>query len=659
MHKNVINIVIMVVLALAFFSPAASQPVRAQESQTGDIQSEGLQSRTDRIIVKYKEGTDASFAPSLSAQMERMEIASKQSLVYVREMSNETHVLELNQRMAIEQVEAIATQLETLPEVEYAEPDRIYQPFLSPNDTYYSSQWNLSGTWGINAPTAWDETTGSTSIVIAVVDTGITGHADINARLVPGYDFIGPDGSGSQTANDGDGRDSNPSDPGDWITPAENASGFFKNCPVTDSTWHGTHVAGIIGAESNNNSFITGVDWNAKILPVRVLGKCGGYMSDIMDGMRWAAGLSVSGVPNNPNPADIINLSLGGSGTCSTTAQSAITEIVNAGVIVVVAAGNENKNVSNSSPANCVGVIAVAATDSAGQRASFSNYGIGIDISAPGTSILSLVDSGTTVPAGDSSAYYGGTSMAAPQVSGVLGLMLARNPSHSLTPSQALAMLQSSAKPFPGGGTCTTSNCGSGIVNAVAAVALNAYTFADVPVGAFAQPQIESIYAYGITGGCGTAPLIYCPGSSVTRAQMAVFLLRGIHGPGYSPPAATGVFADVPNNDIFAAWIERFAAEGITSGCGGGNYCPSNSVTRAQMAVFLLRAKHGAGYTPPAAIGMFADVPSNTAFAPWIEQLANESITSGCGGGNYCPDKSVTRAEMAVFIQKTFGLPLP
>jgi len=185
-------------------------------------------------------------------------------------------------------------------------------------------------------------------------------------------------------------------------------------------------------------------------------------------------------------------------------------------------------------------------------------------------------------------------------------------------------------------------------------------TFADVPTSYWAWDWIERLYAAGITAGCRTAPLAYCPESSVTRAQMAIFLERGIRGSTYLPPAATGmVFADVPVSHWAAAWIEKLAADGITTGCGGVNYCPEDNVTRAQMAIFLLRAKHGAAYEPPPLGGTtgFADVPINHWAAAWIKQLATEAITSGCGGGNYCPDNNVTRAEMAVFLVRTFNLP--
>jgi hypothetical protein len=180
--------------------------------------------------------------------------------------------------------------------------------------------------------------------------------------------------------------------------------------------------------------------------------------------------------------------------------------------------------------------------------------------------------------------------------------------------------------------------------------------FADVPQAHGFHDRIEDLFRSGVTSGCGGGN--FCPAQNVTRAQMAVFLLKGIHGAAFVPPPATGtVFNDVNVGDFAAANIEQLAAEGITSGCGGGNYCPNASVTREQMAVFLLRSKHGAGYVPPPATGDFDDVPISSPFAKWIEQLAAEGITAGCGGNNYCPSQAVTRGQMAVFLVKTFDLP--
>jgi len=198
-----------------------------------------------------------------------------------------------------------------------------------------------------------------------------------------------------------------------------------------------------------------------------------------------------------------------------------------------------------------------------------------------------------------------------------------------------------------------------GTVHRITAVA----SFADVPPSHIFWPWIEALLRAGITGGCGTNPPAYCTDQTVSRAQMAVFLLRGIYGGGYTPPAASGmVFADVPLSDSLAAWIEQLFAEGITGGCGTNplRYCPDQGVTRGEMAVFLLRAQHGAGYQPPAATGIFADVPLDHPFARWIEQLSREAITGGCGTNpaRYCPDQSVTRGQMAVFLVRTFNLPL-
>jgi hypothetical protein len=183
-------------------------------------------------------------------------------------------------------------------------------------------------------------------------------------------------------------------------------------------------------------------------------------------------------------------------------------------------------------------------------------------------------------------------------------------------------------------------------------------SFGDVPTADPFYAFIETVLHNGVTAGCGAG--VYCPPAPVTRAQMAVFLLKAEHGASYAPPACTGVFADVPCPGGFAAdWIEQLATEGITGGCGSGNYCPNDPVTRAQMAVFLLKGKHGATYVPPACTGVFADVPCPAGFAvDSIEQLAAEGITGGCGNGNYCPDSSVTRGQMAVFLTKTFALAL-
>jgi len=409
---------------------------------------------TDRFIVKLRDPrADArAVVPALGAVLgERLD--------HVRAMSGGAHVARLARRLTHAEADGLARRLRADPRVELVEPDALMHPMVVPNDTMYAQQWHyFEAAGGIDLPRAWDVTTGSASITIAVIDTGVRPHADLVSRLVAGYDFIGD----TTMSNDGDGRDGDASDPGDY------------GCNGAASSWHGTHVAGTIGATSNNGFGVTGINWVSKIQPVRVLGKCGGYTSDIVDGMRWAAGIPVAGVPANPTPAKVENLSLGGSGACSSTFQSAVNDVVAQGTVVVVAAGNSNADASATQPASCSGVIAVAATTRNGGRASYSNFGAAVTIAAPGgggnDGILSTLNSGTTTPGADSYAWFQGTSMATPHVSGVASLMLSIDP--TLTPGQIALRLRQTARAFPGGtgSDCTTSTCGAGIVDAGAAV---------------------------------------------------------------------------------------------------------------------------------------------------------------------------------------------
>lgn len=341
------------------------------------------------VIVKLRSAAGATESLRLTPdKLRAFRDRAGVDLRYHRRMSTSADVLRTRGRIPLAKARAIAAAIAEDPDVLYAEPDRIMRAMAVPDDPLYVDQWHYhdpgdAGDYGANLPGAWDITQGAASVVVAVIDTGSLPHAELAGHYLAGYDFISEDSVGVyNTANDGDGRDPDPSDPGDWITAAENASGFFSGCaqdPVNgdDSSWHGTHVAGTIGAESDNGSGVAGIIWNSTILPVRVLGKCGGYFSDIIDGMRWAAGLTVAGVPANTTPAKVLNLSLGGSGTCSTPEQDAIDEIVAAGAVVVVAAGNESRDARDASPGNCDGVITVAATGRFGSIASYSNFGGG------------------------------------------------------------------------------------------------------------------------------------------------------------------------------------------------------------------------------------------------------------------------------------------
>ena len=330
------------------------------------------------------------------------------------------------------------------------------------NDPKMNRMWSLTGENGVSALEAWGTTRGK-GVTVAVLDSGITAHPDLDANVLPGYDFIAE----SAFSNDGNGRDSDPTDAGNWTVDNQ----CFTGSKASPSDWHGTHVAGTIAAIANNNEGIAGVAPEAKIVPVRVLGACGGFDSDITDGIIWAAGGSVRGVPANQNPAQVINMSIGSEGTCTTPYRQAIAQANKRGSIVVVAAGNNSFDASKSSPGNCEDVINVGATDKNGKRSYFSNYGSRVDVSAPGGDrrywgggILSTLNAGKTAPGKADYAEYQGTSMAAPHVAGIVALMKAVDP--KLTYAQAKKALQSTSQ----GIECDQSACGSGIVNAARAV---------------------------------------------------------------------------------------------------------------------------------------------------------------------------------------------
>ena len=421
---------------------------------------------TDQLIIKYRKGSAAAARADLQTMAEAHAVMNR-SGVQMRQLRRnafDAHVMKLDRRLSVERLELLARLVAAAdPDIEFAEPDRLMQVQLTPNDSSYTSQWHyFEATGGLNAPTAWDQSTGS-GVVVAVIDTGYRPHVDLAANIVGGYDMI----IDTDVANDGNGRDSSALDPGDWVTTNECGSNAAQN-----SSWHGTHVAGTIAALTNNGAGVAGVAFGAKVLPIRALGKCGGYTSDIADGITWASGGTVSGLPANPNPARVINMSLGGGGSCDSTTQAAINGARGRGTVVVVAAGNSNANAANFSPASCSGVITVASTNRSGGRAYYSNYGSVVDVAAPGgdvrsastNGVLSTLNSGTTGPGSDTYAWYQGTSMAAPHVAAAAALMLAKNP--ALTPDQVESLLKSTSRAFP----ATCSQCGTGIVNAAAAV---------------------------------------------------------------------------------------------------------------------------------------------------------------------------------------------
>jgi serine protease len=458
-------------LALAAQAYAASGPDQAPRVDLSAIDSA---TQFDRFVVKYRDGSqEANNQAALQGALKAASVRANQMIQgaraqrgdsargsvgvrHLRRMSLGADVIATTQKLGRADAETLMRQIAADPNVEFVQIDRLMQHTLTPNDTRYSEQWGYTDAdAGIRANTAWDTANGS-GIIVAVLDTGHVSHSDLNANIVAGYDFI----NDATVAGDGNGRDSDPSDPGDY-------SGG------NSSSWHGTHVAGTVAAVTNNAKGVAGTAWGAKVMPVRVLGRGGGYTSDIADAIVWSSGGTVSGVPtlSAANVADVINMSLGGSGSCDSLTQNAINGAVGRGTTVVVAAGNSNANVANFSPASCNNVVAVASVTSASARSSFSNYGTLIDVSAPGSGILSTLNSGSTTPGTESYASYNGTSMASPHVAGAVALAQSRRLALGLalwTPAQVEANLKSTA--YALSGACS-GGCGAGIIDANALVA--------------------------------------------------------------------------------------------------------------------------------------------------------------------------------------------
>ena len=433
----------------------------------------GIAPTTDRIIVKYK-AEPATLAPVAKRAMRAsvLQFAASKSgmdLKPLRTLRDGAEVVSLGSGKSMDDVYSAIDKLSSDPAVEYAEPDLLMLPMAVPNDPRYGEQWHYyEADGGLNLPNAWDYTEGEGSVV-AVLDTGYRNHVDLAANLLPGYDFV----SDAAMGNDGDGRDSSALDPGDGVNAGECGNGF----PDQDvgSSWHGTHVAGTIAAVTNNGIGVAGVAPKSKVVPVRVLGKCGGYVSDISDAIMWSAGYSVDGVPDNANPADVINMSLGSGipAPCTMTYANAIQAARENGVTVVVAAGNDSANANSYPPANCAGVVAVAAVNRNGGRAYYSNYGSVVDVAAPGgaqfggndaNGVLSTSNSGFAGPGSDNYLFYQGTSMATPHVAGLAALI--KSADDNLTPDQVEEMIKATARSFP----ASCEGCGVGIADAAAAI---------------------------------------------------------------------------------------------------------------------------------------------------------------------------------------------
>ena len=525
--------------------PQASRLLIGFRATSGNAVTQTIRSRVKAQSVKIAQ------AQTSDSDVSALSVRTGVALARSRQLTPSMHVLILDKPLYGAEVNAALAQLRADPAVAFADVDERRYAHALPNDPLFFPTATASGQWYMQTPStitptsdaaatdaisAWAITTGSSGTVIADVDTGIRfDHPDLlragfdmlragfGGRLLPGYDFVSQDLDASNSsalgtfliANDGDGWDPDPSDPGDWIDSADlkNSKVFpSKNCSVSDSSWHGTRVMGVLGALTNNSTGIAGMTWKPYLLPVRALGKCGGFDSDIITGIQWAVGMSISGVPDNPYPADIINLSLGGTGgSCPSGYQSLINTLTGMGVIIVASAGNASGPVDI--PGNCPGVLAVAGLRNVGTKVGYSSLGPEVGIAAPAgncvnssgpclRSIDTTVNEGTTVPGmnsyTDQTNSNLGTSFSAPIVSGVVALMRAANA--NLTPPQLIARIKASATQFPQPiglaqcssttsssveCACTTNTCGAGMVNAFSAVkaALNPIAAVNIPAG--------------------------------------------------------------------------------------------------------------------------------------------------------------------------------
>jgi serine protease len=487
---------------------------------------------TARIIVQWR--ADRLGSAPREQRLREVEKRSGARVQRLRSLGGRMEVLRLDAGDSRAR-ERTLTELRANAAVEFAVPDnRVHAHAVLPNDPLFPQQWYLGSAEvsATRAQGAWDITLGgnafASQLVVAVIDTGVlSGHPDLGVaasggKLLPGYDFVSADKANVfATANDGDGWDADPTDPGDFLSPDDLQSELYKGrkCGGGDdeeqpvnSSWHGTRVSGLIAAAADNGQGITGTAYHVRVLPVRALGKCGGYDSDVLAAMYWSAGLTIpvsllaGAPPPNAHPARIINMSLGGVGACNAAYQQATRDITTAGVLIVASSGNAGGPVDT--PANCPGVLGVAGLRHAGTKVGYSNLGTEVGLAAPAgncvniapgtdclfslitTSNAGLRNAGThnyTTPRNGNV----GTSFSSPLAAAGAGLMLAVNP--LLTPAKLIARLRETVRPFPaisdttpqppvchvpGSGSdvqdleciCTTATCGAGMLDIGAAV---------------------------------------------------------------------------------------------------------------------------------------------------------------------------------------------
>jgi serine protease len=532
--KNMLGAVIAATLVGAV--SAGGPKVQAPEKGISATKAADQSRPSDRFIVQFRAGTPQfKVASARQSALTRAAGAFGAKASFHHRMGIGADVIKLDRKLSRVAAEEFVRQLKADPSVEYAQIDELRHALYTPNDTFYASnQWHyFDAVGGLTLPAAWDLGKGS-GVVVAVIDTGITAHPDLDANIITGYDFISDESVAGDGADPGGvERDSDASDPGDYTANNECGGGV----PGSDSSWHGTHVAGTVAAVTNNGVGVAGVASEAKVMPVRALGHCGGYTSDIADAIEWASGGTVGSIPVTTTPAEVINMSLGGGGSCDAATQTAINNAVGRGTVVVVAAGNDNDSAEEYSPASCNNVITVASGDQSGARSSFSNAGNSVDILAPGgdPGIASTLNDGTTTPGNPIYAAYQGTSMASPHVAGIAAMMLGRG---VITPDLIEARFKVTGSPV-NGANCP-GGCGYGRIDPYAAMQTydNIYPLArvfwlnngvDGLVATGVAGTIRRFYNYSfpgagpttwqITGGTGNLDLFVKFGSPPTTAS--------------------------------------------------------------------------------------------------------------------------------------------
>lgn len=531
-YKACRHVVGAAMLAMVMVPPVAvaATPGTTLKKVAPTPTGKSVESSSSRLIVQFKT-TPASATTPVAQAASRAQIRTKSASAstgsvpltakLLRTTSTGGKVVQMSRRLTPAEQNKLIAELKADPTVKSVQVDRMLRHTAYVDDPYFYEQWNMSSytPGGTGTDTAWDTATGA-GVVVAVLDTGVVPHPDLDANMLEGYDFITDSFVSRRPTND---RAPGALDYGDY---ANGNYGENDDCgPYTgpsNSSWHGSHTAGTVAEVTNNAIGVAGVARDAKVLPVRVLGRCGGYASDIADAITWASGGVVAGVPANANPAEVINLSLGGPGVCDEVTQAAINGAVSRGSTVVVAAGNSGDDAGYYTPASCQNVISVGAARYNGGKASYSNYGTTVDIAAPGGGgDVDGVPNGYILQAGNSSAtdpdldpvtgttywYMAGTSMAAPHVAATAALIqsVVDTP---LTPAAMEALLKKTARPFPVSISPSTP-IGVGLLNSAYAVtkALEPPCDPEVQTCIDATPVINKVNVVGIGGVTGSETL--------------------------------------------------------------------------------------------------------------------------------------------------------